>query len=68
MKGKDWNEMKNMTNDDLVAKLSKLQDELFKLKFRHSVTPIKNPLEIRQMRKSIARIKTLINQKKKSIV
>jgi large subunit ribosomal protein L29 len=68
MKSKDWNEMKNMTDVDLAAKLSQLQDSLFKLKFRHSVTPIKNPLEIRQMRKNIARIKTLINQKKKSVI
>jgi large subunit ribosomal protein L29 len=68
MKSKDWSEMKNMTNVDLAAKLVQLQDKLFKLKFRHSVTPIKNPLEIRQIRKNIARTKTLINQKKKSVV
>jgi large subunit ribosomal protein L29 len=65
MKSKNWNEMKNMTDVELNAKLSELQDELFKLKFRHATTPIKNPLEIREIRKNIARIKTLITQKER---
>ncbi|GHT59390.1 hypothetical protein AGMMS49531_03280 [Endomicrobiia bacterium] len=67
MKSKNWSEMKNMTDVELNTKLSELQDKFFKLKFRNSVTPLKNPLEIREMRKDIARIKTLITQKKESI-
>ncbi|MCA6072789.1 MAG: 50S ribosomal protein L29 [Endomicrobium sp.] len=66
MKSKDWNEMKNMTDVELGAKLSELQDKLFKLKFRHLTTPVKNPLEIRDIRRNVARIKTLIAQKKES--
>jgi large subunit ribosomal protein L29 len=62
MKSKNWNEMKNMTDVELNAKLSELQDKLFKLKFRHAVTPLKNSLEIREVRKDIARIKTLLNK------
>ncbi|GHT49583.1 hypothetical protein AGMMS50233_01040 [Endomicrobiia bacterium] len=67
MKSKNWSEMKNMTDVELNTKLNELQDKFFKLKFRNSVTPLKNPLEIREMRKDIARIKTLITQKKESI-
>ncbi|GHT69438.1 hypothetical protein AGMMS49950_02160 [Endomicrobiia bacterium] len=67
MKSKNWSEMKNMTDVELNTKLSELQDKFFKLKFCNSVTPLKNPLEIREMRKDIARIKTLITQKKESI-
>jgi large subunit ribosomal protein L29 len=65
MKGKNWNEIKNMSKVELNAKLSELQDRIFKLRFRHSTAPIKNPLEIREVRKDIARIKTLIAQGKK---
>lgn len=65
MKSKNWNEIKNMTDVELGAKLSELQDKLFKLKFRHSATPIKNPLEIRDIRRNVARIKTLVAQKNK---
>jgi large subunit ribosomal protein L29 len=64
MKSKNWNEIKNMSKVELNAKLSELQDKIFRLRFRHSTAPIKNPLEIREMRKDIARIKTLITQLK----
>jgi large subunit ribosomal protein L29 len=60
MKSKLWNEMKNMADVELNAKLSELQDKLFKVRFRHSTAPVKNPLEIREIRRNIARIKTLI--------
>ncbi|MDR3253913.1 MAG: 50S ribosomal protein L29 [Endomicrobium sp.] len=66
MKSKNWNEIKNMSDVELSAKLIDLQDRIFRLKFRHSTSPIKNPLEIRYIRRNIARIKTLITQKKES--
>jgi large subunit ribosomal protein L29 len=64
MKSKNWNEVKNMSKVELNTKLSELQDKIFRLKFRHSTAPVKNPLEIREIRKDVARIKTLIAQKK----
>jgi large subunit ribosomal protein L29 len=64
MKSKDWNEMKNMTDIELNTKLDELNDKLFRLKFRHSTAPVKNPLEIREIRRNIAKIKTLITQRK----
>ncbi|MDR1926571.1 MAG: 50S ribosomal protein L29 [Endomicrobium sp.] len=66
MKNKNWNEIKNMTNIELNSKLSELQSKFFKLKFRHSTVPVKNPLEIREIRRNIARIKTFIAQNKES--
>ncbi|MDR3256474.1 MAG: 50S ribosomal protein L29 [Endomicrobium sp.] len=60
MKSKNWNEIKNMSNVELNAKLGELQDRIFKLKFRHTTAPVKNPLEIREIRRDIARIKTLL--------
>ncbi|MDR3196105.1 MAG: 50S ribosomal protein L29 [Endomicrobium sp.] len=66
MKSKLWNEMKNMSGVELNAKLAELQDKLFKLKFRHLTAPVKNPLEIREIRRNIARIKTLIARPNKT--
>jgi len=66
MKNDKWSEIKNMTVAELKKKLSDLQDKIFKLKFHHSVTPVKNPLEIREIRRNIARVKTLIAQKEKA--
>jgi large subunit ribosomal protein L29 len=65
MKSKLWNDIKNMTDVELSSKLGELQDKLFKLKFRHSTAPVKNPLEIRAIRKNIARIKTFNKLQKK---
>lgn len=67
MKSKNWIEVKNMTEVELSSKLSQIQDKLFGLKFRHKAAPIKNPLEIRELRRDIAKIETLINQKKKKV-
>ena len=64
MKQKNWVEVKNMSEAELKAKLNDFQDKLFKLKFRHSTAPVKNPLEIRSIRRDIARIKTLLAMKK----
>ncbi|MCA6080240.1 MAG: 50S ribosomal protein L29 [Endomicrobium sp.] len=64
MKSKNWNEIKNMSDVELRAELSELQDKIFRLRFRHSTSPVKNPLEIRNVRRNIARVKTLINWKK----
>jgi len=63
MKSKNWNEMKNMSVAELNVKLADFKDNLFKLKFRHSASPLKNGLELRTLRRNIARVKTLLAQK-----
>ena len=65
MKQKNWQEIRNMSSVELNAKLAELEDKYFKLKFRNSTATLKNPLEIREMRKNIARIKTLLAEQKK---
>jgi len=65
MKQKNWQEIKNMTQVELAAKLSDLEEKLFRLKFRNSTSPVKNALEIRENRRMIARIKTLLAEQKK---
>ena len=64
MKQKNWQEIKSMSSVELNAKLVELEDKYYKLKFRNSTAPVKNPLEIREMR-TIARIKTLLAEQKK---
>ena len=63
MKSKNLQELKNMSSAELTSKLAELSEKIFRLKFRHATAPVKNPLEIRELRKNIARIKTLIAQK-----
>lgn len=65
MKQKNWQEIKSMSDKELTAKLNELEEKYYKLKFRNSTAPVKNPLEIRELRKTIARIKTLLAEQKK---
>jgi ribosomal protein L29 len=66
MKSKNWQEMKNMSQAELNVKLGDFQEKIFKLKFRHSVSPTgKSGMEIRNLRKDIARVKTLLEWHKK---
>ena len=57
-------EIKNMTSDELNEKLADSIKELRQLKFNHSVQSIENPLKIKVLRRQIARMKTIINEKK----
>ena len=57
-------EIKNMTPDELTEKLADSIKELRQLKFNHSVQSIENPLQIKVLRRQIARMKTIINEKK----
>ena len=54
-----------MSEAELKAKLAELEDKYFSLKFRNAAAPVKNPLEIREIRRTIARIKTLLAEQKK---
>ena len=53
------NEIKEMTADELNTKLAELKEELFNLRFQHATGQLENPMRIREVKKSIARIKTI---------
>jgi len=57
-------EIKSLSVEELKNKLIDEKENLNKLKFSHSVTPIENPMKIKESRKLIAKIKTEINSKK----
>lgn len=53
--------LKELTPDELRAKEAELRDQLFKLRFQKSVGQLENPLKLKNVRKDIARIQTLLN-------
>ncbi|MDR2772420.1 MAG: 50S ribosomal protein L29 [Elusimicrobiota bacterium] len=65
MKTKLWLEMKNLSLAELSSKIIEIQNKLFKIRFQNAVSPVKNPLEIRELRKDVARLKTLLNENEK---
>ena len=63
MKAKEWREMKDLTLKELMVQLDNKRKRLISLSVQHKLSPIKNALELREMRRDIARIKTLMNLK-----
>ena len=52
-------ELKNMTSAELTSKLKELKSELFKLRFQNEINQLDNPHKIADVKKDIAKIKTV---------
>ncbi len=59
-------ELKEMTIDDLIQKEQDIRKELFNLRFQQATGEIENPMRIRSVRKDLARVLTIISEKKKA--
>lgn len=56
-------ELKNLSENDLMAQLKEVTALYQELSFQKSITPIENPLRLRNLRREIARINTLLGNK-----
>ena len=56
-------ELRGLTLDELKNKLAVEKENYSKLKFAHSITPIENPMKVRESRKLVARISTELRAK-----
>lgn len=56
-------EIRNLTSEELGKKLTDLKDELFKLRFQLATGQLENPMRIREVRRGIARVKTIIRER-----
>ena len=57
-------ELRKMSEADLGAKLADLKQELFNLRFQHAINQLDNPHKIADVKKDIARVMTIIREKK----
>ena len=53
------NEIREMSADELNQKLTSLKEELFNLRFQLATGQLENPMRIKEVKKTIARIKTI---------
>jgi len=51
-----------MSGEELRKKETEMREELFKLKFQHGIRRLENPARLRQLRKSIARVQTVLTE------
>ena len=56
------NEIRDLSAAELDSKLKDLKEELFNLRFQMATGQCENPMKIREVKKSIARIKTIQRQ------
>ncbi|AKD57715.1 50S ribosomal protein L29 [Spirosoma radiotolerans] len=56
-------DLKGLSADELRTELGAEQDRLLKLRFAHAVSPIENPMRIRESRKRITRLNTELTVK-----
>ena len=55
--------MKEMTNEELTQRVTDLREELFNLRFRNYMRQLDNPLKIREGRREMARLLTVLREK-----
>ena len=55
--------MREMTEAELEAELRKMKAELFNLRFQHVTGQLENPIKLRDTKKNIARVLTIIREK-----
>ena len=55
-------ELKNLSVEDLAKKLDELKKDLFMLRMQHATNQLDNPIRIAEVKKDIARVKTIIRE------
>ena len=58
------NRFREMTQEELIQNLADLKSELFNLRFQLATGQLENPMRIREVRKNIARVKTILRGKR----
>ena len=56
-------EIRALSDEELNAKLKELNSELFNLRFSHATRSLANPMAIHNVKKDIARVKTVLREK-----
>ena len=54
-------ELRNLSAEELTAKLKELKAELFNLRFQHAINQLDNPTRIKSVKKDIARVLTTLS-------
>ena len=55
--------MREMTVDEIQGRLAELREEMFNLRFRNAMKQLDNPLKIRESRREMARLLTVLQEK-----
>ena len=59
----EMRKIREMTESELTTEVKKLKQELFNLRFQHVTGQLENPIKMRDIKKDIARVKTVLREK-----
>ncbi|HKO22754.1 MAG TPA: 50S ribosomal protein L29 [Candidatus Eisenbacteria bacterium] len=59
--------IRDLNEEEILAKINDLTEEIFNLRFRNSMRQLQNPLSIREKRRDIARLRTILTEHRKGI-
>ena len=59
----DLNKIRKMTDQERTAELEKMKQELFNLRFQYVTGQLENPVQMRTVKRDIARVMTIIREK-----
>jgi large subunit ribosomal protein L29 len=59
--------VRDLNEEEILAKINELTEEIFNLRFRNSMRQLQNPLSIREKRRDIARLRTILTEHRKGI-
>ena len=57
-------EIREMSSDDITARVRELEEEQVRLKFRSATEPLEDPLRLRVIRRDLARFKTVLREQR----
>ena len=60
-------ELHELTTEELNVKLKDLKEELFNLRFRHAIGQLENPASLKNCRKDIAKVMTILRQRELNV-
>jgi len=60
---KTANELRELSADELRLREQELNEEMFNLRVRHATGQLENPMQLRRIRKDIARVQTFLREK-----
>ncbi|MDH4257987.1 MAG: 50S ribosomal protein L29 [Candidatus Aminicenantes bacterium] len=56
-------DLRDLSEEELKSKEEEVKDQLFKLKFQHALGQLENALKLKNLKRDIARIKTILKEK-----
>ena len=59
----ELNKIREMSEVELAAELDKMKKDLFNLRFQHVTVQLENPVKMRETKRDIARVKTIMREK-----